>query len=163
MPRWCWAARLSIISHLAVTTAGWKVNRSSVPFYFPTKGLLHIVLAESAEAIFKIKRIIKQFKKHVHHKFIGNFWFSRKSVAHPFVLGIDTVWFLYSPCAGMSRDKAEVVEKRKKQRKNRCISGKRLCMTSGWEGQSCPLVDTAAMIWRISSRCTVEVRRLRLP
>ena len=37
------------------------------------KGLLHIVLAESAAAIFKIKRIIKQFKRHVHHKSIENF------------------------------------------------------------------------------------------
>lgn len=37
------------------------------------KGLLHIVLAESAAVIFKIKRIIKHFKKHVHHKSIDNF------------------------------------------------------------------------------------------
>ena len=48
------------------------------------KGLLHIVLAESAAAIFKIKRIIKQFKKacasQIHRKF----------VAHAFVLGVDT-------------------------------------------------------------------------
>ena len=36
-------------------------------------GLVHIVLAESAAAIFKIKRIIKLFKKHVHHKSIENF------------------------------------------------------------------------------------------
>ena len=35
-------------------------------------GLLHIVLAESAAVIFKIKRITKQFKKHVHHKSIEN-------------------------------------------------------------------------------------------
>ena len=38
------------------------------------KGLLHIVLAESAAAIFKIKRIIKQFKKacasQIHRKFL---------------------------------------------------------------------------------------------
>ena len=37
------------------------------------KGLLHIVLAESAAVIFKIKRITKQFKKHVHHKSIEYF------------------------------------------------------------------------------------------
>ena len=56
------------------------------------KGLLHIVLAESAAAVFKIKRIIKQFKKkRVHHKSTENFWFSGKFVAHAFVLGIDTV------------------------------------------------------------------------
>ena len=73
MYRWCWVGRLNTTCHLAVTTAGWKVNRSSVPFYFPTKRLLHIVLAESAAAIFEIERIIKQFKKHVHHKSIENF------------------------------------------------------------------------------------------
>ena len=39
------------------------------------KGLLHIVLAESAAVIFKIKRITKQFKKHVQQIFskIRNF------------------------------------------------------------------------------------------
>ena len=41
------------------------------------KGLLHIVLAESAAALFKIKRIIKQLKKacasQIHRKFLI-FW-----------------------------------------------------------------------------------------
>ena len=37
------------------------------------KRAVDIVLAESAAAIFKIERIIKQFKKHVHHESIEKF------------------------------------------------------------------------------------------
>ena len=37
------------------------------------KGLLHIVLDESAESPLRIRHIIEHRKKHVHHKSIENF------------------------------------------------------------------------------------------